>query len=424
MRRMLPCVLALSLPAQALAGDDDLTALAASTTLDTPALVAQLLQGLALTTGLGAKREVRIHEQDRRQLADIFRKLIAHQYPGTRLELMGQAFSLLRLLPTGHNLREEAVRVYQAQVSGYYDPYTSSLVLLRDSDSAQRMPILQHELTHALQDQNYGLAHMLDRAVTDEDHALALQGALEGQAVVAMFSGPPREAQEDSLALKELAADGVLDKNDVAALAEMAKDSGSLSSLLQSASAIDASAYLQAQLSFPYQEGTRFIEALMKKSSLADTVRRTMSQPPQSTKQVLYPHTYLAGELPSVVPEVAVPGWSQTFATTVGALNIRTLLGGASEVPAQWRGDRVFLFERSRAAAVVWVSQWESSEGAAAFTHAYANVLGRECTRNGLTFHCAGRSAVLARSDRTVTFFGDLADADLPVFAAAVGTKP
>lgn len=421
MGRVLPCVLVLSLPTQGLAQEDeDVATLAGGATIDTPALVAQLLHGLAATTGLTAKHDVRIHEEERSQLAEMFRKLIVHQYPGNRLDLMGQAFSLIRLLPPGHRLRDEAVRVYQAQVSGYYDPYSSSLVLLRDSDPQQRIPILQHELTHALQDQNFGLEQMLDRAIADEDHALALQGALEGQAVVAMFSGPPREAGDEQLALKELVADGVLDKNDVAALSELAKDSGSLSSLMQTAGAIDASSYLQAQLTFPYQEGTRFIEALMKKTSLADAIRRTLSHPPQSTKQVMYPHTYEAGESPALIGDVAPAGWSPAFSTTVGALNIRTLLGGASEVPAHWRGDRVFLFERSGAAATAWVSLWDSAEGAAAFTHAYANVLGHECTRSGLTFHCAGKSAVLARNGRFVTFFGDVAELDMPVFTQAL----
>jgi hypothetical protein len=403
MARVLPCVLVLSLPAPALAQDDE-----QPPALDTPALVSQLLHALAASTGLTAKHEVRIHEENRGALADMFRRLIAHQYPGNRLDLMGQAFGLIRLLPPGHRLREEAVKVYQAQVSGYYDPYTQTLVLLRDSDPEQRVPILQHELTHALQDQNFNLAQMLDRAIVDEDRALALQGALEGQAVVAMFSGAPSDPAEDQRALKELAADGVLDKNDMAALSEMAKDSGSLSSLMQSAGAIDASAYLQAQLSFPYQEGTRFIEALMRKSSLANATHQTLARPPVSTKQVMYPQAYEAGEQPAMIGEVAPAHWRAVFSTTVGALNIRTLLGGASELPAHWSGDRVFLFERNGASAVAWVSLWESAAHAAAFAKAFSVIVGHD------------KRVLLQQQGRFVTFAGDLAEEDKPAFKAAL----
>lgn len=331
--------------------------------------IAPLLQQLSETTGLPVRHAVTVREDDRKGLGEMLQRLIVRQYPGARLEHMNRAFAAIGLLPKGYDLRKEALALFSQQVSGYYDPYSQRLVLLKDTDDMHRLQVLLHELTHALQDQSYTLERLLDRAIVDEDRALALQGALEGQAMLAMTNP---SGIDGAAALKELVADGVLTREEAKMLGELAHEAD--------AAPAGSPDYLQAQLTFPYEEGARFINELTKKESFAAVIRRTLSHPPITTKQVMYPSAYLADEAPE---QVSAPKPGAIFETTIGALNVRTLLGGASELPQKWKGDRIFLYP----SGVVWITKWESSEAAAAFLDAYAGKAKSKREGRAVTFY-------------------------------------
>src|SRR5580698_346427 len=61
------------------------------------------------------------------------------------------------LLPRDFNLREFLVKANGKEIAGYYDEDTKSISLLNWIPLERQAPILAHELTHALQDQNYDL---------------------------------------------------------------------------------------------------------------------------------------------------------------------------------------------------------------------------------------------------------------------------
>ena len=85
-------------------------------------------------------------------------------------------------------------------MAGYYDPKTKTVNLLDWIDIEQQRPVLAHELTHALQDQSFGLEKWMKAGDTDLDDkkqptaadiendeiSEARQAVVEGQAMVVL----------------------------------------------------------------------------------------------------------------------------------------------------------------------------------------------------------------------------------------------
>src|SRR5690242_15950721 len=103
----------------------------------------------------------------------------------------------LGFLPREFNLREFLVKATGKEIAGYYDDETKTISLLNWVPADRQQPILAHELTHALQDQNYDLAKWMKAASKPEgttnkkddesendDSAIARKAVVEGQAMV------------------------------------------------------------------------------------------------------------------------------------------------------------------------------------------------------------------------------------------------
>src|SRR5215831_6303619 len=98
----------------------------------------------------------------------------------------------LGFLPREFNLREFLVKSTGQQIAGYYDDETKTISLLNWVPADRQEPILAHELTHALQDQNYDLRKWMktvekpaaDSKHDDDDGAIARKAVVEGQAMV------------------------------------------------------------------------------------------------------------------------------------------------------------------------------------------------------------------------------------------------
>jgi hypothetical protein len=192
--------------------------------------------------------------------------------------------------------------------------------------------VLAHELTHALEDQRYGLG-IADQGGSD-DAALARLALVEGSASELMYAYARRHfTPEETLG-------GVL--------GSAFADTGSLPG------------FLQAQLIFPYTGGQAFIAALRERASgrwtLVDLAERT--RPPVSTEQIMHPGKWVAFEPPLPVRTDAAaalgPGWERASGGVLGEFQTRELLsraggGGSAEAAAGWGGDRYELWRRGSA---------------------------------------------------------------------------
>src|SRR5580700_6515518 len=102
----------------------------------------------------------------------------------------------LGFLPREFNLREFLVKSTGQEIAAYYDDETKEISMLNWVPPDRQEPILAHELTHALQDQNYDLAKWMKTATKptgdparsgapiEGDTQIARKAVVEGQAMV------------------------------------------------------------------------------------------------------------------------------------------------------------------------------------------------------------------------------------------------
>jgi hypothetical protein len=244
-------------------------------------------------------------------------------YPEARRRADEEVLKLLGLIEPGVDLRSISASVFGEGVAGYYDPRSKRLRIVsgRTPDALSEI-VLSHELTHALEDQRFGLA--VSEGESD-DAALARLALVEGTATLVM----------QEYLLRYIGAEKAL--------------GGLLGSAFQAGP--DLPKFLQDQLIFPYAGGMQFAQALRqagggtwKLVDLADRVRV-----PDSTEQVMHPKKWVAVEAPLPV-RLKVPlhdDWRRTAGGTWGEWQTNELLGGSTpEAAAGWGGDRYELWQR------------------------------------------------------------------------------
>ncbi len=113
-------------------------------------------------------------------------------------------------LPRDFNLQEFLVKSTGQQIAAYYDDETKTISMLNWVPPDRQEPILAHELTHALQDQNYDLAKWMkpaakpagkqenSNAPVDGDSQIARKAVVEGQAMVVYVDYMPSPSDAPS----------------------------------------------------------------------------------------------------------------------------------------------------------------------------------------------------------------------------------
>jgi hypothetical protein len=270
-------------------------------------------------------------------------------YPAERLEADETIYRLLGLMEPEDDLRELSGDLFGEGVAGYYDPRDGRLRVVEGAGTGTRVleeMILAHELTHALEDQRFGLA----TASATDDRTLARSALHEGSATALMYAyvGEHFTAEETL--------------------------GGLLSSAFQDTG--DLPPFLQAQVLFAYVGGEQFVSELLRRGGwgLVDTAYEV--RPPASTEQVLHPDAYFDADEPQPVRLPRLPGWERALTGTWGELQTRELLGGPSRAAAGWGGDRYELWRRGDDAALVMRWRWDTPRDEAEFAERLRGVMG------------------------------------------------
>ena len=296
----------------------------------------------------------------------------------------------LGFLPRNFNLREFLVKSTGQQVAGYYDEETKTISLLNWVPSDRQEPILAHELTHALQDQNYNLRKWMRAArrpaenagrseqASDDDGATARKAVVEGQAMVVYVDyvlAPLGRNLADTPGL-------------IYQMEEPAVKAVADSQLMH-----DAPMILRESGSFAYNEGLIFEGELLQKGGKEMAFAGAFARPPRNSHEVLQPKAYIDGEkLPPLgVPDLAAQlgGQYDVYDTGgVGELDVRALLKqygerkNADEIASAWQGGSYATFRRKDKTAdaslttadlaLLYLSRWKTSQAAARFAKFYA----------------------------------------------------
>jgi hypothetical protein len=238
---------------------------------------------------------------------------------------------LLGLLPADEGL-EAVIESTGDLAAAAYDPRTDRLYMITGVGALDRTLVeffLAHELTHALEDQHFGLPHSPD---TSDDGALAELALIEGTATAVMIEYARLHLNPGELLAASLEID---------------------------AGRGDVPAFVVEQLELAYLRGAEFVQELNAVGdgwTLVDDA--FANRPPSSTEQVLHPETYLEVEAPVPTgveaPALERRGWQRLGGGDLGEAATAQLLrvGAPPEIARQaaegWGGDHYALWARDR----------------------------------------------------------------------------
>ena len=324
------------------------------------------------------------------------------------IHAMEIGYSQLGLLPPETELRRLYLDLLEEQAGGYYDTERDVFVILGDMPAALAPILIAHELTHALDDQWFGIDSTLTAIGPDDDRQAAFDCVVEGSGTLVM-----------SKFIVDAMAAGTLG---MSALAEFQQSDAARAERLHA-----APAFVQCSLLAPYLAGMSFLlrgdpSALLNDVSAAD-LDRAFRDPPPTTEQVLHPDQYWkdadahpARQVPPFDAAAAFgPGWQKEFEGVLGELALAVLTDpdakglealltapGASltnAAAAGWGGDRWWLVRNGAAFATVLGTLWDTPQDAQEFAAALAKHPALHCERQGdAVAVVAGVPAAQARS--------------------------
>lgn len=266
---------------------------------------------------------------------------------------------------------EPLLDLYDAQVLAFYDPVTHVYYSLDEPPKDVPMPpemvkaIEIHELTHALQDQEFDAGKKTIDLQSDWDAALAYQSVLEGEATLVMLAELGKSMGIDVGTM--VAQEGMVEAlRDAAAKGETIPPG--------------IPPYFVESLQFPYVEGLSFVLEMFKSGGWK-ALDAVYGDPPASTEEILHPELYrervARGERPAATTARVEDG---RFVTAFGEFHWRFLLGETAG--DGWRSDRVEIRPEARGATVLADTTWDSPADAREFADALAAMLERKKAQN------------------------------------------
>ena len=355
--------------------------------------VDEILNFVSKDTKLPIKSQVKRELAGREQVRKFVQTHMQKDKDAQRLARSEASMKKFGLLPQEFDLRKFLLDLLEDQVAGYYDPKTKAVYLLDWVAPEAQRPVLAHELTHALQDQNFGLDHWLQvrdddqrdnpdnlDAGPDEEQA-ARQAVSEGQGMAVMMDyvlAPSGQSLADMPAMGEIFKQQTM---------ERVGDSPILAG---------APMYLREMVIFPYTYGLSFLEEVLTRGGKEMAFAGAFKNPPRDTREIMQPESYLDGHhvdpvrLPKLV-SVLKKNYVGYDSGAVGEFDVCILLKQfsgpelAEKLSQAWRGGIYYLGRKKDAKppkpdsaiplsdlALLYVSNWATPEDAGYFAKAYS----------------------------------------------------
>lgn len=317
----------------------------------TPPAIATVEQQVETVRGLRYTSHVAVKAITREQIDRRLTKNFDKTYPVDFYERRSQAWGTIGVIPAGASIRDALLTFQTGQVVGFYNPVNKQLVYVGDADlSLNERFILAHELTHAIDDQAFGLGR-LDSIVArcDDEAFTAGLGAVEGSAqffatqVILRFT------------------DGVVGGGD------------------GGASLDGVPPFIWNLQLWPYSVGTAFMQALDDRGGIP-LVDRALTTFPVSTEQIIHPErwpndTPQPVDVPDMGPALGA-GWRDLDVMTVGEVWLQLMLelrldgDDAGRAATGWDGGLYRAWTDGSRTAVVLRTVWDSPEDAQEFADA------------------------------------------------------
>src|SRR5438309_1039433 len=357
--------------------------------------VDDILQFASKDSSLPIKQPVKRTLTSRDQVVAYITKHMAEDEDAQRLRRSELVLKKFGLLPRDFDLQTFLLALLREQVAGYYDPKTKTVNLLDWVDVEQQRPVLAHELTHALQDQSFGLekwmkagagelaANRKDSTQADiesDEAAAARQAVVEGQAMVVLIDymlEPTGQSLKDSPQIVE------------------ALKQGMLVGTADSIQFHNAPLYLKEALTFPYRYGIDFVADVLAKDGKEKAFAGVFANPPRTTREIMEPKTYLSGEH---LEAMRLPDFQKIFKSydlfdsgAVGEFDVAVLIDQyagsktSHDLYPHWRGGFYYAARPKSKAdgtlGLLYVSRWSSPAKSADFAAIYARSLEKRYRR-------------------------------------------
>jgi hypothetical protein len=343
----------------------------------------EILRFASKQTGLPIKHEVKHKLTSRDEVQKFIEKRMKDDPDAKRMEDSEFVMKKFGLLPETFNLRTFMVSMLREQVAGYYDTKTKTMNLLDWLPPEVQKPVMAHELTHALQDQYVDLEKwgdagkpegkqltLPDQLALDEER-VARQSVTEGQAMLVLID----------YSLVPMGSSSAQSPDAVKMMEDQMMD-GTGSPVFAS-----APLYIKRAMMFSYREGTEFERQVLVSDGKEGAFKGTLDHPPQDTREVMQPKTYLEGEHTPLlnVPnydKVLGKSWEQVDFGALGQFDVNVMTelyddaDSAKELTPDWRGGYYYAAHKKGApaqdVAFIYVSKWSDEESAADFAKIFA----------------------------------------------------
>jgi hypothetical protein len=357
----------------------------------------EILKFSSKDTDFPIKAQVKRRMISRDEVVAYLTKHMSEDEDSKRLQRSALVLKKFGLLPRDFDLSKFLVALLKEQVAGFYDPETKTVNLLDWVDAEQQKPVLAHELTHALQDQSFGLEKWMKAGVADlvesnneptsddidnDEISAARQAVVEGQAMVTLVDymlEPTGKTLVDSPEVVQALKDGML---------------------VGTADSVEfrsAPIFLREALTFPYRYGLDFEAALLAMGGKEKAFAGAFADPPHTTRQIMQPETYLMGEK---IPPLPLPDFKKIFKNyerfdigAMGEFDVALLFDQYDGVEVShrmyphWRGGYYYAArpkgEADGPLALLYVSRWSSADAAEEFAAIYAQSLSKRYQRAG-----------------------------------------
>jgi hypothetical protein len=356
--------------------------------------VDDILQFASKDTSLPIRTDVKRRLTSRDEVVAYIEKHMAEDEDAKRLERSLLVLRKFGLIPRDFDLKHFLVALLREQVAGYYDPKTKTVNLLNWLGVDEQRPVLAHELTHALQDQNFGLEkwmregevdlasrqHLTADDIATDEYSTVRQAVVEGQAMVVLVEymlAPTGQSLQDSPQIVE------------------ALKQGMLVGTADSVNFRNAPVVLRESLIFPYRYGMDFVADVLKSGGKEKAFAAVFKNPPRTTREIMEPQTYLSGERiePMPVPDLAhiFRNYERFDVGAMGEFDVAILIDQyagtdtSHELYPHWRGGYYYAVRPKNEAdaplGLFYASRWSSAEKAGEFAAIYAKSLSQRYKR-------------------------------------------
>jgi hypothetical protein len=365
--------------------------------------VDEILAFVSKDTGLPIKQQIKRKLVTREEVGRFLEQRMKEDKDAEKLERSEASLKKLRLLPKDFSLRPFLLTLMKEQVAGYYDPKTKTVNLLDWVAAEEQKPVMAHELTHALQDQNFGMEKWMESGdkpkniqeeIEQDERRGAREAVIEGQGMIVLM---------DYMLMPYKTR--VVDAPQFVGMMRAGMGAGDVSG---SPVFSNAPLFLRDSLMFPYSAGMDFVLQVELKHGTDGAFAGLLQNPPTTTRNILEPQTYISREaVPNLkvadLDKVLGKSWQRWDYGYMGEYDVQLMFkqwlnAATSEaISPSWRGGYYLSYKKPGTSpgadgkldaanvALVYVSRWASPQSARQFGDDYGKALSKRYTKAVVT---------------------------------------